>query len=366
MSREELIIPVEKQLLIQDLNNNAEYIGETKHGGNHLYIFGPNAKHLTRENSRLKEWNFRNASPKGGTGMSSDYDIYDFAGSLNVEDSTKDDIQADSLSYKNVGVWDPVGREFIACYRFKLAWEAPIGSNGQRMMDSSKLFHYSDKFNEEFMPHAIILGRSYVNFETSNPKLRTGLHNVWDGLGKLVERYHDQANYLMGKVTVYDSFDPLARDLLNHFFRTYTQDDSLAKAINPVVDFKSNKEEFVLETFHNVPTDKAFGVLKRAISSIEGAIFPQLINSYLRISDPLLSTFGTSAHKEFGEVEETGIILTLDDVLPKIRISHYPVPYLLKTGFTPDQIISSSMNRNIMNAWTQNLFKSELKNNKKK
>lgn len=44
-----------------------------------------------------------------------------------------------------------------------------------------------------------------------------------------------------------------------------------------------------------------------------GENIPPLFNSYMNLS-PTMKTFGTSLNPEFGDVEETGILVTLSDI----------------------------------------------------
>jgi hypothetical protein len=52
-----------------------------------------------------------------------------------------------------------------------------------------------------------------------------------------------------------------------------------------------------------------------------GENIPPLINAYMNLS-PSMKNFGTALNDEFGEVEETGILLTLDDIYESKKHRH--------------------------------------------
>jgi hypothetical protein len=48
---------------------------------------------------------------------------------------------------------------------------------------------------------------------------------------------------------------------------------------------------------------------------------PPLINSYMNLS-PSMRVFGTVRNPDFGDVEETGILITIDDIYPQKSERH--------------------------------------------
>ena len=51
---------------------------------------------------------------------------------------------------------------------------------------------------------------------------------------------------------------------------------------------------------------------------------PPLINSYMNIS-PSMRVFGTVKNPDFGEVEETGILITISDIYPVKSERHFKI-----------------------------------------
>ena len=52
-----------------------------------------------------------------------------------------------------------------------------------------------------------------------------------------------------------------------------------------------------------------------------GFNIPPLVNAYMGLS-PTMRVFGTAINHEFGEVEETGIFLAVDEILEQKRMRH--------------------------------------------
>ena len=54
-----------------------------------------------------------------------------------------------------------------------------------------------------------------------------------------------------------------------------------------------------------------------------GEFIPPLVNIYMNLS-PSMKTFGTAVNSEFGKVEETGILVTIEDIYPEKKERHMP------------------------------------------
>jgi hypothetical protein len=52
-----------------------------------------------------------------------------------------------------------------------------------------------------------------------------------------------------------------------------------------------------------------------------GLNIPPLINAYMSLS-PTMRCLGTAINHEFGQVEETGILLTIDDIFEEKKQRH--------------------------------------------
>jgi len=292
----ETIIPqVNKELLTQELTKD-KLLRKTNNGNNEIYIITNNdSPHVMREIGRLREITFRDA--KGGTGKSIDIDDYDLGDN----------------AFKQMIVWDPEEKAIVGGYRYIHCKNLKV-ENGEVLTPTSRLFSYSQQFIEEYLPYTIELGRSFVQPEYQPTfNLRRGLFaldNLWDGLGALIIE-HTDVKYLFGKVTMYPHFDSLARDLILFFLNKYFPDPD--KLIQPRKPLKIGTETKILESIFTGDNYKEdYKILVQKVRKI-GENVPPLVNAYMNLSSTM-RTFGTSINNHFGNVEETGILLTIKDI----------------------------------------------------
>ncbi len=292
----ETIIPkVNNELLTQELTKD-KLLRKTNNGNNEIYIITNNdSPHVMREIGRLREITFRDA--KGGTGKSIDIDDYDLGDN----------------AFKQMIVWDPEEKAIVGGYRYIHCKNLKV-ENGEVLTPTSRLFSYSQQFIEEYLPYTIELGRSFVQPEYQPTfNLRRGLFaldNLWDGLGALIIE-HTDVKYLFGKVTMYPHFDSLARDLILFFLNKYFPDPD--KLIQPRKPLKIGTETKILESIFTGDNYKEdYKILVQKVRKI-GENVPPLVNAYMNLSSTM-RTFGTSINNHFGNVEETGILLTIKDI----------------------------------------------------
>ena len=63
-----------------------------------------------------------------------------------------------------------------------------------------------------------------------------------------------------------------------------------------------------------------YQILVRSVRELESAV-PPLVNAYMNLSSTMMS-FGTAINHEFGGVDETGILITLQDIYPAKKERH--------------------------------------------
>jgi hypothetical protein len=249
-----------------------------------------------REIGRLREITFREAG--GGTGKEMDIDEYDTA----------------EIPFKQLLVWNNENKEIVSSYRFILGKEAPLDKNGYPHTPTSKLFHFSKKFIEGKWQKTIELGRSFVQPKyqgTTNPRLGLfSLDNLWDGLGTLAVDYPD-TKFFLGKMTMYNSYNRLARNLILFFLRKYFKGDkNLIAPLNPA---KGDKGKHVFRSiFRNGSYKEDFRALNDNVRDLKTSI-PPLIKSYMSLSSKM-KCYGASANPEFGPVEEIAISIKIADI----------------------------------------------------
>jgi len=291
-----IISPVDKQLLINELNND-RFLRPTNNGNNEIYLVKEDdSPNVVREIGRLREVTFRDAG--GGTGKELDLDSYDIG----------------KHAFKQLVLWDPQEKEIIGGYRYIECSELEISSDGIVKSPTAKLFTYSEKFIKEYFPHTIELGRSFVQpLYQPTFNLRRGMYaldNLWDGIGTVIVNNLD-LKYMFGKVTMYPEFDTLARDMILFFLHKYFPDNE--QLIFP-------KERLIIETsdkilnsiFAGCNYDEDYKTLIQKVRK-QGENVPPLVNAYMNLSGTM-KTFGTAVNRNFGNVEETGILITVNDI----------------------------------------------------
>jgi hypothetical protein len=294
---------VDKVLLIGELTPDI-FVRPTNNIGNEIYIFDGNHKpHLMREVGRLRELSFRMAG--GGTGKEIDIDEYD----LGV------------TPYKQLIVWNPADKEIVGGYRFQLCKDA-LQSDGTFHLSTSEIFEYTDKLIQNYFPSTIELGRSFVQPQyqpsSENRKGLFSLDNLWDGLGALVVIYPN-IRYFFGKVTMYTDFNRHARDLILGFMHFYFPDHEKLVQIPHPIQIESDCSELISE-LNGKSYKEGHHLLNLRIREL-GENIPPLFNSYMNLS-PTMKTFGTAINHHFGDVEETGIMVTIDDIYPSKKDRH--------------------------------------------
>ncbi len=299
-----IIPPVDKQLLVKELDSD-RFLRNTNNGNNEIYLVSDkDSPNVIREIGRLREVTFRDAG--GGTGKELDLDSFDKG----------------EHAFKQLVLWDPLQKEVIGGYRYVHCNDLEIDKKGVVKSPTASLFKYSNKFIENYFPYTIELGRSFVQpLYQPTFNLRRGMYaldNLWDGIGAVIIENQD-IKYMFGKVTMYPDFDTLARDMILFFLKKYFPDDEqLIYPIDPLLIGTSDK--ILNNIFTGCNYDEDYKILIQKVRKL-GENVPPLVNAYMNLSATMKS-FGTAVNHHFGDVEETGILLTVEDIFPGKKDRH--------------------------------------------
>jgi hypothetical protein len=299
-----MMAPIDRDVLEKELTPE-RFVKKTNKGDNDIYIVNyHNAPNVLKEIGRLRELSFSQAG--GGTGK--DIDLDDFDTSENC--------------YEQLIVYDREDREIVSGYRFKDCSTA-ISPSGEILLSTKYYFNFSDKFIKEYLPYTIELGRSWVQplYQAGGGSARKGifaLDNIWDGLGSIIINY-PHIKYFFGKVTMYSSYNKQARNALLYFMNSYFPDlENLVTPIHPI-EINTDLRE-IKRLIRDKNFDEGLKSLYQYLKS-HGESVPPLINTYMKISDTMKS-FGTALNPDFGGVEETAILVTIDDIYPEKKERH--------------------------------------------
>lgn len=299
-----IIAPVDKELIMAELTIDKQ-LRLTNKSNNRIYIItAHDAPNTMLEIGRLREEAFRAAG--GGTGKEADIDEFDTCDNC----------------YKQLIVWNPEHEEIIGGYRFLEGEDWDMDDNGQPILATSHMFHFSDKFLKEYKDQTVELGRSFVSlgYQSSEKGAKSifALDNLWDGLGAITV-VNPKLKYYFGKMTMYPSYIRRGRDMILYFLKKYFEDtDRLIIPMKPLqIDTPDSEFEnlFCESTFKD-----NYRILNREIRSL-GYNIPPLINAYMNLS-PTMKLFGTAINYGFGDVEETGILIAVDEIFEDKRKRH--------------------------------------------
>lgn len=294
---ETIISPIDKEVMVKELKQEF-FIRKTNNGSNEIYIFDAHqCPNMMKEIGRLREITFRDAG--GGTGKSIDIDDFDVA----------------EIPFKQLVVWDPEDKQITGGYRFIEGKYLSDGSReGTVSSPTARLFKFSETFVRDYLPWSIELGRSFVQ-----PKyqptydIRKGMYsldNLWDGLGAIVKD-HPEVKYLFGKITMYSQYDRLARDLVLFFMQKHFPDEKNLMRPRDPLKLETN-EKILRNIFTGYNYEEDYKILVNQVRQLHENV-PPLVNAYMNLSNTMRS-FGTSLNPHFGNVEETGIIVTIADI----------------------------------------------------
>ena len=307
----DIIAPIDRDLIISELTPE-KFIRKTNRLNNDLYVVtAHDSPNIMREIGRLRELSFRYAG--GGTGEELDIDHYDIAHN----------------PYRQLLVWDSESKEILGGYRFHICDESYVNENKEINLATAELFTFSDRFIKEYLPYTIELGRSFVQpaFQSTNRfgKGIYSLDNLWDGLGALVVR-NPGKKYFLGKVTMYTSYNTEARNMILYFLDKHFGDNE--RLIYPCDDLHLKVDintEAMEKIFTGDNYEQDYKILFQKVRSY-GENIPPLINSYMNLS-PSMRTFGTAINPYFGGVEETGLMITINDLYSD-KIKRYVSSYI--------------------------------------
>lgn len=303
--KEQTIIPPVATELIEGELTPERLLRHTNKGGNEIYVVDAHtAPHTMREIGRLREISFRAGG--GGTGKDCDIDEFDTM----------------CVPCRQLLVWNPQAREIVGAYRYIIGSDVEVLPDGTPHIAMSHMFRFSPEFMQHYLPRTIELGRSFVRPEYQSTRMGVksifALDNLWDGLGALTV-LHPEVQYLFGKMTMYPSYDRECRDMLLHFLRHYFPDpDALATPIEPLQHPDCTAQAEALLAGNNFKDD--YKRLNQYVRN-HGINIPPLVNAYMNLS-PTMRFFGTAINHEFGDVEESGIFINVNEITAQKKSRH--------------------------------------------
>lgn len=298
--------PVDRELIKKELKQK-HFLRMTNRGNKEIYIttahLSPN---IMREIGRLRELSF--ATEGGGTGKEVDIDEYDTL--------------PDPYCCKQLFVWNTEDEQIVGGYRFAHGSTMMVRPDGGIVTPTSEHYQFSQEFLDNYLPYTVELGRAFVQ-PAYQPgyNLSKGLYsldNLWDGLGALILEI-PETRYFLGKITIYDTMDTEARDMILYFYQKYFPDpDGLMWPYEPTrVETDYNK---LVKLFKGRNYKEDYQILLHAVRS-RGCTVPSLVNAYMNLSSTM-RYFGTCPDHGLPGTNGIGILITLKDINEDKRTRH--------------------------------------------
>ena len=118
---------------------------------------------------------------------------------------------------------------------------------------------------------------------------------------------------------MYPSYIRKGRDMILYFLKKHFDDkENLIIPIKPLKIETPEDELSAIFCKDNFKED--YRILNKHIREL-GYNIPPLINAYMSLS-PTMKLFGTAINYGFGDVEETGILIAVDEILEDKRVRH--------------------------------------------
>ena len=302
---QDIIQPIDRSLLKAELTKD-KLLRRTNKSNNEIYVItAHDSPNVMQEIGRLREIDFRYYG--GGTGFPVDIDEFD-----TMEDA-----------YRQLIVWNPDEEMILGGYRFLCGSDVRFDKQGKPVLATSHLFNFSDRFIREYLPYTVELGRSFVALEfqatrSGNARGLFVLDNLWDGLGAL-SVIDPTLQYFFGKVTMYNTYNTEARNMILYFLHHHFEDKE--HLVTPICPLQTNTDvERMKELFRYDNFKDNYKVLNQEVRKF-GINVPPLVNAYMSLS-PKMKVFGTAINHEFGEVEETGILIKINEILEDKKKRH--------------------------------------------
>lgn len=284
---EDIIAPVNKDLLISDINKAKENY-HLFDSGEYSVVCVPTTEipNLMTEIGRLREITFREVGE--GTNKSIDIDEFD-------------------LYFSQLVVWDNTKQQVAGAYRVGNGKEI-IEKFGIKGFYLRSLFKINPKLTP-ILAQSFELGRSFIVKEYQ--KRPFSLFLLWKGILYYLLRNPD-FRYLIGPVSISNDFSKVSKSLLVEFVQSKYYDTEMAKLITPKKRFKLPKKynfdnDIILEK-----AEGDFGKFDKLLSEIEpGFTTPVLVKKYIKLNAKII---GFNTDPKFNDCLDGLILLDIFEI----------------------------------------------------
>jgi len=304
--KDAIISSVNPAIVKKELFSKAILLGSTK---NNEFVFTArydDCPNVLREISRLREITFRSVGE--GTGKSADTDEYD-------------------KYYDHIVLWNNSNQDIVGSYRLGNTKEI-VDKFGYKGLYNAQQFTFYENF-KSVTEHSIEVGRSFIQkkYWKSN-----ALDYLWNGIGLYIKQHKD-LRYLWGGVSITDSFNTYAKNLIvRYYLKWYKGTEQYCKPNNDLVlapEFQ-NEIDGILTGQDHVQDYK---FLKKALHNL-GLTVPILYRKYSEMTNyGGTKIYEFSVNKTFNSAIDGLIVMDLD----KLR-DDYNERYFGSKGYVKENI----------------------------
>jgi len=282
----------ENRALLREHVHSCQRLGTTE-DNKHIYLYHCEPDSIImREIGRLREISFRAVGE--GTGRRRDTDSYD-------------------LHYFHLILWDENALEIAGAYRLCDARRS-LSDGAENQLYTSTLFQFKPDM-QPYLERGLELGRSFVQ-----PKYwgKRSLDYLWYGIGAFL-RSHPQYRYLLGPVSISNSYPTKAMDMLIHFYSAHFPPKLPLATPNLPYIISPKRQEELSQMFPGHDYREEFTRLKGALSHMNLSV-PTLYKQYPDICKEGGVQFAAfNVDPAFGDCVDGLILVDLDKLKAKKR-----------------------------------------------
>lgn len=292
--------PQERDALQLELERST-LLGQSPDGMK-IYLYEYDADSVVMpEIGRLREESFRLIGE--GTGDAADLDRFD-------------------QDYWHIVLWDESSQEIAGAYRLK-----PTLPGSEKDLYTATLFNYLPS-SEPILRHGLELGRSFVQ-----PKYwgSRSLDYLWVGIAAFL-RSHPHFRYLLGAVSISNSFSEPAQALLVSYYQRYYGSQTPIVACQRPFELDDSAKEESEKLFAGLDAKAAFIAMKQRLGQMSYGV-PVLYKQYTALCEPGGVTFhGFNVDPDFNDCIDGHVVVDLEKLLPSKRKRYGLVDYQVKSA----------------------------------
>ena len=281
-----------RETLCEELTR-ASFLGCATHCNADIYsVDGDSAPLLLSEICRLRSESY------GGVGIA-------------LDDGECGDAADRDGTYRQLVVWDRERCEIVGGYRYAVGRGAKVDR-----LSLSRYMVLSESFLSEYLPRGIELGRSFVSprYQSGNQLTIYALDALWEGLAMVVR--HESAEYLFGRITLYNSLGVKARNLLVGYMQYASPIKERLMVARAPYKVGISRQRYS-EIFIGDTPQQNYRILLSWVRKM-GCRIPPIISSYLRLS-PNVKLFDSYKNYDLGGVVESAIMLTISEFYDGVK-----------------------------------------------